>query len=159
MKEAHSTSGVYSLRPVKVEEVYPLRLLVLRPGGTQDDCHFAGDHDASTFHLAVHDAFQQLVAIASFYENGHPALKAQRPIQLRGMASHPEVRGKGYARALVKHALQLYTLEGADMLWCNAREVAVSFYGQLGFEKIGEPFDIKGIGKHWVMYTALSPQS
>ncbi len=156
LKNSGIDLGAYIISPAKAEEIYPLRLLVLRPGGTLSDCRFEGDDLDSTFHLKASDVFGNVLAIASFYEKSQPQLSGGRAIQLRGMASHPEVRGLGYGKALVQHALQGYTLDNAELMWCNAREVAVSFYERLGFTKFGEPFDIAGIGKHWVMWTRLT---
>lgn len=147
--------GAYIISPAKAEEIYPLRLLVLRPGGTLSDCRFDGDDLDSTFHLKASDEFGNVLAIASFYEKSHPQLSGGRAIQLRGMASHPEVRGLGYGKALVNHAIQGYTLDNADLIWCNAREVAVVFYERLGFISEGEPFDIPGIGLHYRMHLHL----
>jgi predicted GNAT family N-acyltransferase len=40
-------------------------------------------------------------------------------------------------------------------LWCNAREKAVKFYQNNGFEIIGEPFEIEKVGTHYVMFKKL----
>ena len=42
-----------------------------------------------------------------------------------------------------------------DLLWCNARLVAVNFYKSLGFNIIGNLFDIKEIGPHYYMYKEI----
>ena len=42
-----------------------------------------------------------------------------------------------------------------DLLWCNARLVAVNFYKSLGFKINGELFDIVGIGPHYYMYKEI----
>ncbi|MBG31354.1 MAG: hypothetical protein CMI31_15360 [Opitutae bacterium] len=36
-------------------------------------------------------------------------------------------------------------------IWCNARLAAIPLYKRLGFEEVGQPFDIPGIGPHLVM--------
>ena len=43
----------------------------------------------------------------------------------------------------------------SDLLWCNARLIAVDFYESLGFKIIGEIFDIEGIGPHYYMYKEI----
>lgn len=138
-------------------QVYPLRLLVLRPGGTLQDCIFPGDEDATTIHFASHDAGGHVVGIASFYSNGHALIEARTAVQLRGMATHPEYRGAGYGKAIVQHAAKFFAERQVNVMWCNARDVARNFYESLGFVVIGAPFDIKGIGKHWVMSRPLTP--
>ena len=67
------------------------------------------------------------------------------------MATHPAYRGRGAGRLLVEHALRLLQERGADLLWCNARLIAVPFYARLGFQVQGPEFDIPGIGPHHVM--------
>ncbi|PZO22294.1 MAG: GNAT family N-acetyltransferase, partial [Flavobacteriaceae bacterium] len=62
---------------------------------------------------------------------------------------------KGFGEALVKHAENDVRARGGKIIWFNAREVAVGFYKKLGYEIIGEPFDIADIGKHYVMYKKL----
>jgi ribosomal protein S18 acetylase RimI-like enzyme len=53
---------------------------------------------------------------------------------------------------LVEQALSIVESSGYDVLWCDAREVALGFYEQLGFERIDEWYDIPNIGKHQFMY-------
>ncbi len=42
-----------------------------------------------------------------------------------------------------------------DVLWCNARLVALEFYTVLGFKIIGPEFNIKDIGPHYKMYKTI----
>ncbi len=140
---------------VPAQKVYPLRLLVLRPGGVLADCIFEGDEDPETSHIAASDEIGDIRAVGSYYEKGHPAIQAKRPIQLRGMASHPEVRGMGFGAEVIAFGVIYYSASGADVIWCNAREVAVPFYEKHGFQKIGEPFEIGKIGMHWVMFKRI----
>ena len=42
-----------------------------------------------------------------------------------------------------------------DMVWCNARLVAVNFYKSVGFKITGELFGIEGIGPHYYMYKEI----
>jgi ribosomal protein S18 acetylase RimI-like enzyme len=128
------------------EEVYPLRLLVLRPGGVMEDCIWPGDDQAD--HWAV-KAGSVVGSIASFYRVGFE--DQPRSLQLRGMATHPEHRGKGLGKKLVIHTLEYYRNNGESVIWCNAREVAVKFYEKLGFRIVDSPFEIKGIGTHFRM--------
>ena len=44
---------------------------------------------------------------------------------------------------------------GVDVLWCNARMVAIRFYKSLGFKIIGDIFNIEGIGPHYYMYKEI----
>lgn len=140
------------IEQVNAEAVYPLRLEVLRPGGALADCVFPGDNDPDTVHFAIYDGDGPARGIASFYNAAHPEVIGEHPVQLRGMATHPSVRGKGCGKALVRHALRFFAANAREVMWCNAREVAVTFYKNLGFEITAAPFDIPGIGPHRVMY-------
>ncbi len=155
MKNEKLHSIPYAVGEGTLEDVYALRLLVLRPGGTLDDCRFAGDEDEGTSHFTVADMWGKILAIGSFYEKAHPELQRNKPIQLRGMATHPDARNRGYGSTLVQHALQIYKAYQYDLVWCNAREAAVPFYERLGFAKHGEAFEIESIGTHYVMYHQL----
>jgi ribosomal protein S18 acetylase RimI-like enzyme len=151
-----------TIERVEKHKVYPLRLQVLRPGGVLSDCVFPGDEDAHTLHLAAFDSGTELVGVASFYRASLHAVFGDHPVQLRGMATHPSVRGKGYGKALVRFALHFFSANEADLsekapdvMWCNAREVAVLFYESLGFQIASPRFDIPGIGAHRVMYLKM----
>jgi ribosomal protein S18 acetylase RimI-like enzyme len=66
------------------------------------------------------------------------------------MAVEPAVQGQGIGRELVE-ALKARFTERRESLWCNARTTAAGFYVGLGFEVVGVPFDVPGIGPHVVM--------
>lgn len=148
------------IEQVKAHEVYPLRLAALRPGGILADCVFAGDEDPKTVHFAAFSSRGTVAGIASFYQASHPAVHGKCPLQLRGMATHPSVRGEGYGRAILSFALGFFAAGALsekkhDVMWCNAREVAVTFYQKLGFQITAEPFNIPGIGPHRVMFRQI----
>jgi len=75
--------------------------------------------------------------------------------RLRGMATHPEWRGRGIGSQLLTAAMAYLTERYADYLWCNARRVAYDFYLHLGFDFVSDEFEIPGIGPHRVMYLKL----
>ncbi len=139
-----------NLKWVNANDVYPLRLMVLRPEGKNQDCIWPGDDDAD--HLGVH-LDGEVVCIASFYRRNFE--NETEAIQLRGMATHPDHRGKGFGKALVEYAMQYYRKHGARIMWCNARVVALDFYRKLGYEIVGEPFEVEGIGTHFRMVFRL----
>jgi len=71
--------------------------------------------------------------------------------RIRGMASAPESRGRGYGAAvldaLVAHARQ----RGATRIWCNARIGARTLYERAGFRVVSDVFELPEIGPHYVM--------
>ena len=81
--------------------------MVLRPDGTQDDCHFPGDNDELTFHLGALIE-KKLVSIASFYFENSPLLpEHQNQFRLRGMATVDEYRSKDSAQSSFNQLLKL----------------------------------------------------
>ena len=66
--------------------------------------------------------------------------------QLRGMATVPTVRGQGHGAALVRRVEDVVRGWGGWLLWCNARVAAVAFYERLGWEVVGDEFDIPTVG-------------
>ena len=136
---------------IKTAETYPLRLQVLRPGGEPEDAHFATDRTDGAFHLGARSG-NSVIAIASFHPEKHAGLKGWKQFRLRGMATHPDHVGKGIGKALLTFAMDHLKAQHADLLWCNARVLAVPFYEKLGFIREGPEFDIPGIGAHFLMH-------
>jgi len=75
--------------------------------------------------------------------------------QLRGMAVLKPFQGKGLGEFILRHGDVLLKEKNAKIIWCNARENAVHFYKKNAYQIIGEPFNIKDIGLHNVMYKVL----
>jgi GNAT superfamily N-acetyltransferase len=139
---------------IKAADTYPLRLKVLRPGGILEDCHFPNDRLEGAFHLGVHVGDQR-ICVASFYPEKHPTLNCWKQFRLRGMATDPEFQGKGAGSRIIKFAVDHLKKQNVDVIWCNARSVAVRFYENLSFVIKGEEFDIPGIGPHFLMTRKL----
>ena len=55
----------------------------------------------------------------------------------------------------MQEAFQILKLKECTLLWCNARIKAVPFYQSVGFQEIGDLFDIKDIGPHYYMYKRI----
>ncbi len=144
------------IQKVTVDQVYPLRSKVLRPGLAMDSCHYVEDHTIGAFHLAAFvEDVEDPIGIASFYLEKHPQLPAAISYRLRGMAVEPEIQSQGVGSILLTQAIDICQKEGADLLWCNARQTATRFYKKLRFKQYGESFDLPGIGEHFVMYRRL----
>ena len=60
--------------------------------------------------------------------------------QLRGMATSDAARGRGVGRLALDAAVEHVRATGAALLWCNARDVALSFYERAGFAIEGDGF-------------------
>lgn len=143
--------SVIQIKEISALETYTVRHPVLREGRPIEDCRFDGDNLPTTFHLGLfYDAI--LVGVATFMKNNHTVFSDDNQYQLRGMAVLKTHQGKQLGDALFKHGEILLKEKSVSLLWFNAREVAVNFYKRNGCEILGEPFEIKGIGIHFVMF-------
>lgn len=143
------------IREISAAETLPLRLSILRPGRPIETAHFPGDDAPDTRHFG---AFQggQLHGIASLFRGQCPEQPGVPAFQIRGMATAPEIRGAGLGRALVKACVAYAREKPADLIWCNARKMAVGFYQKLGFTILGDEFEIQDVGPHFRMFLPLS---
>jgi GNAT superfamily N-acetyltransferase len=148
---ADHRTGPLLIRRVPAADARPLRQLVLRPGRPPADSVYPGDDDADTVHLAAFDG-GRLAGIASLYREQRPGGPAGSPSwRLRGMATDPDLRGKGVGAAVLRACEAHVADHGGGELWCNARLPAAGFYRAGGYASVGDQFDIAGIGPHVVM--------
>lgn len=139
---------------IDAEKIRPLRHSELRKG--KDFCltSYLKDHEKETFHMAciVED---KVVSCATFYPETSKNVQSDNAYRLRGMATDSNFQRKGYASELMNKSFVQLKKKACDMLWCNARLVAVDFYKSVGFKIAGELFNIEGIGPHYYMYKEI----
>ena len=154
-EQQRSKPADFEIKDVDDAMVLPLRHAVLRPGRPLKTACFPQDDAPTTKHFA---AFRDgvMIGVASVYEAELPGHPTKRACQLRGMATEPASRGKGVGRALVDVCLAHARKARADFLWCNARTSAAGFYSRLGFEVVGDQFEIPDVGPHFRMMKKLS---
>jgi ribosomal protein S18 acetylase RimI-like enzyme len=68
------------------------------------------------------------------------------------MAVEENTRRMGCGKVLVINCIRYVVKKGGDLIWCNARVGSMPFYQALGFQAIGEEFDIAESGPHYVMW-------
>jgi GNAT superfamily N-acetyltransferase len=142
------------LRVITAADTLPLRNTVLRPDRPLSAAQFHGDELPTTKHFgAFHDG--ELVGIASLYLAELPERPGEAGLQLRGMATAPEVRGDGFGSALVQACESFARTSGMKLIWCNARTTAVGFYQKLGWMIVSEEFKIPDVGPHFRMSRQL----
>lgn len=145
------------IKVVAAKDIRPLRNLVLRPNLPIETTYYDLDNDIETFHLAsIMD--NTIISIGTFYPENDIELQTKNGYRLRGMATHPKFRRKSAATKLMKESFVLLKEKKCDVLWCNARLVAVEFYKSLGFKVTGKIFDIPSIGPHYKMYKSVINQ-
>jgi predicted GNAT family N-acyltransferase len=145
-----------NVRPITAEETRPVRHSVLRPGQSFEQTVYSRDDHPETLHLGAFDG-DRLVAIASLYREARPHHSSRAAWRLRGMATLPDVRGRGLAAAVLDASVAHVAAEGGGELWCNARVPALGFYRRHGFEVDGVEFEIDGIGPHVVVTRRIEP--
>lgn len=134
-------------------ETYPLWRDVLRGGRNVP----REPSPPGTVHLAAYTPDGQLVGVVQVSPAACPFRShAQAAWQLRGMATHPQTRGRGVGRALVAEVLRTVASRGGDMVWCHARVSAAGFYARLGFDQVTDEYDKPGVGPHVGMLIELT---
>ena len=138
------------INKVDAEKIRPLRHSELRKGQDFSTTSYLKDYEEGTFHMAciVDD---EIVTCATFYAEKSMKVQSNNAYRLRGMATDSQFQRKGYARNLMLESFKELKKRDCDILWCNARLVAVNFYKSLGFNIKGDQFDIETIGPHYYM--------
>lgn len=139
------------VRRVSAAETAWLRQAVLRPGGLLLP---TGDDVPDVLHLAAYRD-GQLVACGNVRPDPAPFPAEGWHWRVRGMATAPEVRGRGIGGAVLAGLVDHARGAGGAVLWCNARIPAQRLYERAGLQTWGEPWVDPQIGPHIVMWTTL----
>jgi ribosomal-protein-alanine N-acetyltransferase len=148
-----------TIKQVTSKEVIPLRHKILRPGRPLESAHFIGDELDTTYHFANLDV-TEITAVVTYTKTIEIPkvlqflnIEAKSFIQLRGMAVDDKLQGKGIGKSLVEATLKVIKKEKEfKVVWCNARTYALPFYSKLGFNVVGEEFEVPSVGPHFIMY-------
>lgn len=138
------------IKEITIPEVFSVRHPVLRPGKPLANCHFEGDDLPSTKHFGYFEV-ENLIGIISVFKSNHAFFK-ENQFQIRGMAVLTAYQKKGIGAQLIRYAEQYIQNQKGNVIWLNARIIAVGFYEKLGYQIIGDPFEIPEIGTHFVMF-------
>jgi N-acetylglutamate synthase-like GNAT family acetyltransferase len=138
-----------TFRRATLAEILELRHAVLRPGLPREAAAFEGDDEDATRHFGAFAPSGEILGCLSLMRRPWRGADAH---QLRGMATDPTHGRSGVGRALLAYALGAVAEEtGIAVAWCNARTEAAGFYRRLGWEIVSGPFDIPGVGPHYLM--------
>jgi len=135
--------GQFELRTVPLPETRTLRREVLRPHQRVED--LAGHEPAGA---VAFGAFQgsDLVAVGLVGPDGEPG-----DWRVRGMATAPQVRGRGAGSAILHALVQHAIAHGAKRVWCHARTPALTLYQRAGFVVASDEFEEPNIGPRYRM--------
>lgn len=142
---------MHLIKEIPALETFSVRQPVLRPGKNIETCHFEGDNLETTKHFGYFEE-ETLAGIASLFKSSSDLFQDKEQFQLRGMAVLSDFQKKGIGEKLVNYAESDSKNRNGKLMWFNAREIAIPFYQKLGYEIIGQPFDIGDIGRHFVMF-------
>lgn len=147
----HIKNTLVEVKEISTSETYKVRHQVLRQGKPIDSCKFEGDDLGTTFHLGLY-YYSELIGVVTYIKNTNELFQSTSQYQLRGMAILQQFQGKKLGNVLLQKGEQLLKAKKCDLVWCNAREIAVNFYSNFGFQISGESFLIPEIGTHFAMY-------
>lgn len=116
-----------------------LRRTVLRPN-LPPGAPLPGDDVPDGVHFAAEDEGGTVVCTCFVYPDACPWLPDVPAWHLRQMATAEGFRSRGIGAQVLAAAIEHVTADGAEVLWCNARERAVPFYARHGFRGHGEIF-------------------
>ena len=139
---------------VSADEIRPLRHKMLRGGQEFSTTSYDRDYEKETFHLGVL-VEKKIVSCASFYPEKTDKISSKNSYRLRGMATDSYYFRNGFGKQILNEAFSILETKKCDLLWCNARLIAVPFYQSIGMKKIGNLFNISDIGPHYYMFKKL----
>lgn len=137
------------IQRISAAQARTIRKDVLRPGRPDAESIYPNDDAASTLHLGAFDG-ERLVGAATFLAEEcvrHVGVPAWR---LRGMAVIESLRDRGLGGRLLSQGIASASHAGIEIVWCNGRVPARSFYERHGFRAIGEEFCIPVSGPHYL---------
>lgn len=143
------------IRRIDAETALPLRWKMLRPHLPEAESRYPGDATVTSAHFGAYDGGQNLVGVATLLKENESEFKLTEGFRLRGMATLPEVQGKGFGGALLEATLAFATETRAPLVWCHAREGAKGFYLRYGFKIKKGPYALPKIGPHYLMVRDL----
>ncbi len=145
----------FEVKIISPDLTRPLRHRVLWPHIEKvEDCVIDIDGRADAIHLGVFDG-EKIVSIGSLFQMDSNKIQFEKQYRLRAMATDPDYRGQNAGRVLIEKSFELLKEKGVDVLWCDARKIAVGFYESLGFSKLPEEYEVPKIGPHYFMWKEL----
>ena len=152
----------WTIQPVGVEEVRPLRQRYLRPGAAPEAVVYRTDDDATAQHVAARLATGEVVGVGSLHAENRIAGIAPYGLpgmRVRGIAVDEAWRGKGVGSQVLRAMVRIGRTMGMREVWANARTSSLGFYRSARFKPVSSVFEIPGIGEHVVVARVLDKGS
>ena len=139
-----------SIKLISSKDCFELRKKVLWPHKKLNQCSIDIDNHPDSFHLGAFCG-DHLVSMGSFFKQENKLFNNQLQYRLRAMATDNNYRNIGSGSKLIKKSFEILKKKKIEILWCDARLVAVDFYKKNGFKISSNIFEIPIIGPHYVM--------
>lgn len=144
----------YTVKQVPVEDILFIRSAELREGRDFEQCRFEDDNGEGAVHLGLFNE-GKIIGCVTILRKTNDKFPIENQHQYRGMAVSKAYQGNAIGNLLLNNADRVVLNRGANFIWINARETALNFYRRNGYNVVGAPFDVPGIGKHYLMYKRL----
>lgn len=142
------------INEIAFQDTFPVRHPVLREGKPIESCFFDGDDLTTTNHFGLL-IDRKIIGVVSIYQNKNANFNGVNSYQVRGMAVLKSFQKKGFGELLMLHCEKHISEQNGDLIWFNAREVAVGFYEKLNYKKAGNSFIINDVGLHYCMFKKI----
>lgn len=143
-----------NIKKITAETTFSVRNPVLRPNLPVETCNFEGDNLPTTLHFGYYER-GLLIGVVSVFAKENTTWSTEKQIQIRGMAVLEQFQRKGIGEQLIQRVIELAAEIKTEVIWFNARKIAVPFYEKLGFQIHGTAFEIKDVGTHYVMFRSI----
>jgi predicted N-acetyltransferase YhbS len=129
-----------TISEVPVETVLPLRARILRAGRPLESARSRQDAMHGTRHLAAITGSGTVAGVVTYFPEATPLAPRRSAVRFRGMAVDATLRGGGIGSALMRAVVAGARAAGAEVLWANGRDTALTFYQRIGFRVAGDGF-------------------
>jgi len=135
------------------EQYYQLRWQILRqpwqqPKGSEQD-----EHESYACHRMLVDEHNNIIAVGRFHKTN------QYQAQIRYMAVANNYQGKGLGKQLIQALELAASQQGVTEISLNARQQAVNFYQDQGYQKIAFSHQLYNSVDHYLMTKPLTKSS
>jgi len=148
---------------VNSTDLQKIRFEVLWPHlNSENEAVIDIDFSTGSLHLAgILDG--EVVGVASLFVQAcdrYPLMfRGKRVYRLRAMGVKTDLQKSGIGAAIINEASSLCSERGFDVIWCDARIVALGFYSRMGFDfacdsegNECDAYQVRNIGLHKMMY-------
>ena len=144
-------------RIISSKLTHNIREKVLWPHITDGNYSISADNDKDSFHLGVF-LNEKLISIGTFMQDNNPKFNCKLQYRLRAMATDENYRKIGAGKNLFFKGLEILKNNKIELLWCDARMIAIPFYKSMKMKSLPKTYNIPNIGEHKTMYIYLNSE-